>query len=144
MEGPRTVRVEVEIPTHLQDELDQLLVELMAGRRPRMEALSSDRRTVEQRASSALAKTVAHIEQHDGTGGARRLVKFIAGLYNGDDYPFDLTELRGLDVELQNACLDCLNYDRLGIDEVHTHLPGGDKQLHRWLERYSITPQTRP
>ena len=141
MNTRRTVRVEVEVPAHLQDELDQLLVELSAGRRPRMEALSSDRRTIEQRASSALAKIVTHIEAHDGTGGARRLVKFVAGLYNGDDYPFDLTELRGLDVELQNACLDYLNYDRLGIDEVHTHLPGGDKQLHRWLARYEITPR---
>lgn len=144
MKSQRTVRVEVEIPVHLQDEFDQLLIELMAGRRPRMEALSSDLRSLDQRASSALAKIVAHIEQHDGTGGARRLVKFVAGLYNGDDYPFDLTELRGLDVALQNACLDYLNYDRLGIDEVHTHLPGGDKQLHRWLERYGITPRQRP
>lgn len=141
MEDQRTVRVSVEVPAHLEDELNQLLVELMAGKRPCMEALSGDRRVIEQRASSALEKIVDHIERQDGTGVTRRLVRFAAGLYNGDDYPFDLTELRGLDVELQNACLDYLNYDRLAIDEVHAHLPGGAKQLQRWLERCRITPK---
>jgi hypothetical protein len=47
----------------------------------------------------------AAVKRPDG-GGARRLVKFLAGVYSGQDYPFDLTELRGLDTALANACLD--------------------------------------
>jgi hypothetical protein len=39
----------------------------------------------------------------------------------------------GIDTKLANACLDYLNFDRLGVDEVHAYLPGGAKQLHRWL-----------
>lgn len=139
----RTVRVEAEIPTARQDEFQQLLVEFLAGPLPRTKARIDDRRVLEQRATTALATIARHIEEHDGTGNARRLAWFIAGLYNGDDYPFDLTELRGLDDELANACLDYLNYDRLGISEVHNHLPGGDQQLHRWLERYGLTPKDR-
>ena len=83
------------------------------------------------------------IHSHPTTGGARRLVKFLACVYNGQDYPFDLTELRGLDTELANACLDYLNYDRLGIKEVHKHLINGEKDLHRWLEEYGIAPVSR-
>lgn len=64
-------------------------------------------------------------------------MRFFAGVYNGQDYPFDLTELRGLDTKLANACLDYLNYGRRGITEVHKHLANGDRDLHRWLEEYA-------
>jgi hypothetical protein len=43
------------------------------------------------------------INDHPTTGQARRLVRFLAGLYNGQDYPFDLSELRGLDTKLASA-----------------------------------------
>jgi hypothetical protein len=70
-------------------------------------------------------------------------VKFLAGVHNGQDYPFDLRELRGLDTNRANACVDYLNYDRLGIKEVHKHLANGDRDLHRWLEEYGIEAATR-
>ena len=50
--------------------------------------------------------------------------------YNGAEYPFALTELRGLESELAPACLDYLNYDRLGKTEVHNHLANGERDLH--------------
>ena len=43
-----------------------------------------------------------------------------------------------------NACLDYLNYDRLGIAEVHKNLANGERDLHRWLEDYHIEPDSRP
>jgi len=72
-----------------------------------------------------------------------RLVRFLAGLYNGSDYPFDLTDLRALDTRLANACLDYLNYDRLGKAEVHKHLQGGDRQLNQWIEDVGLEPALR-
>ena len=45
-----------------------------------------------------------------------------------------------LDTPLANACLDYLSYERLGITEVHEHLPGGEKALHRWRADYGLTP----
>jgi hypothetical protein len=54
-------------------------------------------------------------------------------VYNGHDYPFDLNDLRAaLGTRLAKACLDYLNYDRLGIKEVRRHLSGGDRELHDW------------
>ena len=52
------------------------------------------------------------------------LVRFLAALYNGDDYSFDLTELRGLDTKLTNACLDYLNYDRWASASCTITSPG--------------------
>ena len=48
-----------------------------------------------------------------------------------------------IDTELANACLDYLNYDRLGKREVHHHLSGGDRELHQWLKDYGIEPALR-
>lgn len=111
---PKTVRVEAEIPVSQRDEFERAVV--------------------------ALQVIETAIKSHPTTGGARRLVEFLAGVYNGQDYPFDLTELRGLDRTLADACLDYLNYDRLGIKEVHRHLSNGDTDLHHWLEEYRIVP----
>ena len=57
------------------------------------------------------------------------MVRFLAGVYNGTEFSFDLTDLRSLDTELANACIDYLNFDRLGKAEVHTHLPDGGRQM---------------
>jgi hypothetical protein len=61
------------------------------------------------------------------------------GLYNGYDYPFDLSDLRPLGTKLANACLDYLNYDRLGICDVDKHLEGGGRELEGWLRDYGKT-----
>jgi hypothetical protein len=135
----KTIHVEADIPISQRDEFDQAMMEIVAGERPRMDALDRDLAGIKTRAMAGLQTIEKAINGHPTTGGARRLVRFLAGLYNGQDYPFDLTELRGLDTMLANACLDYLNYDRLGIAEVHKHLANGARDLHRWLEEYRIT-----
>jgi len=139
----KTVHVEADIPISQRDEFDRAMIEIVAGERARMDALDQDLAAIKSRAVEGLQAIEKAINDHPTTGGARRLVKFLAGVYNGQDYPFDLTELRGLDTALANACLDYLNYDRLGIKEVHKHLANGDRDLHRWLEEYGVKPATQ-
>ncbi len=133
----KKIPVEVDIPASRLDEFDRAITALAAGERPRMDTLARDEGEIVRRARAALAR----IEAYPGTGQARRLVKCLAGLYNGEDYPVDLAELRALDTELANACLDYLNYDRLGKREVHKHLENGDRDLHRWFKRYDLLPR---
>ena len=137
----KRIPVEVDIPASPLDEFDRAITALVAGERPRMDTLARDEGEIVSRAMAALQLIEAAIEAHPGTGQARRLVKFLAGVYNGEDYPFDLGELRALDTELANACLDYLNYDRLGKREVHKHLENGDRDLHRWFKRYDLLPR---
>lgn len=59
------------------------------------------------------------------TGQSRVIGRFLLGLWNGQAYPFDLTELRGLDSELYADCLAVLQLDRLGEREVHEYVKGG-------------------
>jgi hypothetical protein len=136
----KTVHVEADIPISQRDEFERAMIDIVAGGRPRMDALDRDLAAIKTRAMAGLQTIEAAINAHPTTGGARRLVRFLAGLYNGQDYPFDLSELRGLDTLLASACLDYLNYDRLGISEVHEHLAHGERDLHCWLEEYDIQP----
>lgn len=135
---PRTVRVEAEIPEEAIAEFELMMLELLAGKRDRALALERERATIQAQAVAALEIVAEAIRLNPGTGQARRLVRFLAGLYNGPEYPFDLLELRGLDTRLANACLDYLNYDRLGIRDLDRHLGDGGRELQGWIQTYGV------
>lgn len=61
-----------------------------------------------------------------GTGQSAVVGRFLLGLYNGHDYPFVLTSLRGLDTALFDDCLAVLQLDFSPEQEVHTYFPNGD------------------
>lgn len=52
-------------------------------------------------------------------GGANVAAKFLLGLYNGERFPFDLTELRRLDLDTFNDVLRVLRMDFTPYKEVH-------------------------
>ena len=125
-------------------ELEAAWHKITAGKAmPHMAVLEESTDAIMERARLALTTIETAIREHPTTGQAGRLVRFLAGVYNGSDFPFDLTDLRALDTELANACLDYLNYDRLGKREVHHHLAGGDRELQQWLKDYRIEPALR-
>ena len=69
------------------------------------------------------------------------MTRFLTGMYHGGNYPLDLTDLRTLDADLANDCIDYFNYDRLGKVEVHTHLPGGGNEMNGLIEQQGIRRQ---
>lgn len=137
---PKRIELTMTVSTEAQArELDAAWREILTGEKlPRTEALEHDVEAIMERARTALEILETAIRRNPTTGQARRLVHFLAGVYNGYDYPFDLTDLRALDTELANACLDYLNYDRLNRREVHHHLDGGDRELNGWIGDYGI------
>ena len=141
MNAGKRIQVILDVATPSQAaELNAAWQEIVAGKRTRLNTAAEDTNEIMERARTALTRIVKTVEQHPGTGQARRLVRFLAGVYNGSDYPFDLTDLRALDAELAIACIDYLNYDRLAKAEVHTHLPGGGKQMQTILHDAGIQP----
>jgi len=72
----------------------------------------------------------------DDTGQSRVIGRFLLGLWNGRAYPFDLTELRGLDSELYADCLAVLQLDRLCEREVHEYIKGGWAVWDQLRNRY--------
>ena len=122
-------------------ELSAAWEEIVAGKRTRIGVAAEGTLEITERARFGLQRIVRAIEENPGAGQVGRLVKFLAGVYNGHEYRFDLTDLRALDTELANACIDYLNYDRLCKAEVHTHLPGGGRQMQEFIAQYGIRRQ---
>lgn len=142
---PKKIAVTLEVFNDVQArELNYAWEEIITGKKlAHTDALEHGVEAVMERARPALEIIETAIRQNPTTGQAGRLVRFLAALYNGYDYSFDLTELRTLDTELANACLDFLNYDRLGKREVHHHLSGGARDLSQWIKDYGIEPALR-
>ena len=146
MSAPMTPRkrIQMHFDVATDDQAAELTAayqEIVSGERTRIATAANDGIEVMERARTGLLRIVKAIEEHPGTGQARRLVRFLAGVYNGGEFPFDLTDLRALDVELANACIDYLNYDRLAKAEVHTHLPDGGRQMEWFIAQHGIRPQ---
>jgi len=93
---------------------------------------------VMHRALDALDAIATFIVRNPHNSQSRRLVKFVAGCYDGKGHPFNLTELRGLDTPLATACLEYLDYDRLAIREIHHFLPQKERTLLGWLKDYDL------
>lgn len=63
-------------------------------------------------------------------GQCRFVARFLLGLYNGQRFPFDLTDLRGLDQAIFNDCMAVLHMDaRLATREVHTYFEEGHRKF---------------
>jgi hypothetical protein len=61
----------------------------------------------------AFARLLKYAESGD-SGQQRRAALFIAATYNGRVHPFDLFELRAVDVDISDAMLSCLDALRWG------------------------------
>jgi hypothetical protein len=142
--APRKRILQLEVLTEAQAaELETTWQQILTGQRTQLTTAAENLNEIMERARTGLQTIVRAIEKHPGTGQTGRLVRFLAGVYNGSDFPFDLTDLRALDTELANACIDYLNYDRLAKAEVHTHLPHGGLQMQRLISDHGLHPQPR-
>jgi hypothetical protein len=123
-------------------ELNDAWREIVTGKSlARAAVVEHDRTEIMERARVALATIEGAIRNNPTSGQAGRLIRFLAGLYNGNQFPFDLTDLRALDTDLSNACLDYLSYDRLGHVEVHKHLERGEREFHEWMRAAGLLAQ---
>ncbi|MEI1260090.1 hypothetical protein VUS13_08335 [Pseudomonas aeruginosa] len=83
----------------------------------------------------ALQRLVPVAQRDSGQSGV--IGRFLLGLYNGQSFPFDLTELRRLDQGLFDDCLAVLRLDNTPEQEVHTYLPNGDAIWSEFRERWA-------
>ncbi|SFL31518.1 hypothetical protein [Pseudomonas sp. NFACC46-3] len=72
----------------------------------------------------ALHRLMPVAQGHSGQSGV--IGRFLLGLYNGQDYPFDMTELRRLDAALFDDCITVLRLDNTTEREVHRYFENGD------------------
>jgi hypothetical protein len=89
----------------------------------------------------ALKRLIA-IAQRD-TGQSDVVARFLLGCYNGQDFPFDVTELRRLDIEVHDDCMAVLKMDYAPQREVHDLIEQGPQIFkalaHHWAPHIAQT-----
>ncbi|WP_247394642.1 hypothetical protein [Ralstonia pseudosolanacearum] len=141
---PATQEITVKVPKHLVPAFLQTTDEFFAQ--------AHDQQTPGQRAAEiraqdqdagldSLMALLAVAERDSGQSGV--VARFLASLYNGADYPFDLTDLRRLDADLFEHCLAVLRLDQRAVD-VHGYVPDGEARWQRLLTTWGLHKQTPP
>lgn len=72
------------------------------------------------------------------SGQCRTVAKFLLGLYNGDRFPFDLTDFRSLDTEIFQDCLQVLVMDQNPEREVHDVLGVPGNEFERLAQEWRV------
>jgi hypothetical protein len=132
-----TRRYVLQVPAAAVPIAQACLEDLMSGRYRAEVAATQDAVIA---GVAALHRLLDRVKQHWHTGQARRIVNFLAGLYNGTDFPFDLTELRGVDRDIAADALAVLRLDTLGQREVHRYVENGDAIWRDLIEDYGLKP----
>ncbi len=88
-------------------------------------------------AAQAFARLLELAEQSD-TGQAARVARFIAATFDGQRFPFDLFELRALDVALSDDMLVCIDALRWGKADLHKLVPNGEQRVGALLKTWGL------
>lgn len=99
-------------------------------------ALRQERAELEDTGIAALRR-LYKVAQGD-SGQCRHVAAFLAGCYNGDRFPFDLTRLRALDRILWDDCMAVLAMDRQPAREVHKYFDDGGRKWEAMIERWQL------
>ena len=94
-------------------------------------------RQATQAGAQAFARLLALAEERD-SGQIPRIARFLAAAYNGQAFPFDLFELRAVDVAIGDDMLCCLDALRWGRADLHTLIPDGDARVRAVIERWGL------
>jgi hypothetical protein len=104
-------------------------------------AVVTDEPSTEQRRLAGLAalQRLWVVAQRD-TGQSGVIARFLLGLYNGNRFPFDLTDLRRLDTALFLDCMAVLQCDAAHVfeQEVHLFFPNGGQRFERLAEDWGM------
>jgi hypothetical protein len=81
---------------------------------------------------------VVEVAERYDSGQARRVAGFLASTFNGDAYPFDLFELRALDVALADDALACIDALRWGKADLYKLIPDGERRMAAVLTSWGL------
>ncbi|EHP44228.1 hypothetical protein OR16_04602 [Cupriavidus basilensis OR16] len=139
---PKTQPITHHVPEHLVEAFLQAADEFFAqarGGRTAGQGAAEVRAQDRDRGLDSLAHLVEVAEGDTGQAGI--VARFLAGLYNGTNFPFDLTELRGLDADLFEHCLAVLRLDNRPKVEVHRYFTDGDELWQCMIARWNLDQQ---
>lgn len=71
---------------------------------------------------------------HQDTGQSYVVRKFLLGCYDGQRFPFNLTDFRSLDLSIFQDCQAVLAMDWSPAKEVHSYVEDGSRVFEAWAK----------
>lgn len=137
--APKTVRLHIEVPQDRLDAFHRLYCEFNGGETSQDQAIRQ--RATDRNQGIASLRELVRIAQ-GSSGQCRYIARFLAGLYNGPRFPFDLTDLRPIDDELFEHAMAVLRMDHAPEQEVHQYfVDGGALWEERIIKEWSLDRQ---
>jgi len=87
--------------------------------------------------SAAYARLLKTAE-NGNSGQTSRLVRFLAGVYNGGAFPFDLYDLRTFDLEISDDMLLVLDMLRWAKIDPHSTVDRGGRRVEALIDRWGL------
>jgi hypothetical protein len=142
---PKMLEITSHVPEHLAEAFTQAMDEFFAQARG---GKTTGQRAAEIRAQDRDAglDSLAHLLRiaESDTGQSAVVARFLAGLYNGNRYRFDLTDLRALDDDLFEHCLAVLRLDHRPAVEVHSYFPDGGERWQKMIADWNLDNRPSP
>jgi hypothetical protein len=88
----------------------------------------------QSRAAQAYGRLMT-LAETGNSGQTRRVVGFLASTYNGEVFPFDLFELRAVDIAISDDMLACLDALRWAKADLYKLVPDGDRRVRTVIAR---------
>jgi hypothetical protein len=136
-EPERSQAITFQVPRHLVDAFieatNQFFAQAHEGTTPAQRA--AEVRAGDRDAALDSLALLFHLTEDD-SGQAAVIARFLASLYNGKDFPFDMTELRDLDEDLLEHCLAVLRLDSRHSIEIHRYFPDGEARWQAMVRRW--------
>lgn len=138
---PQVLKITVDVPVEKQTEFNRLWAQILCDEdapiNQQIRAEDAKREDVMEQGKAALFR-LYEVAQGD-TGQCRTIVRFLAGLYNGSAYPFDLTDLRTIDHALFEDSMAVLRMDaRHCAQEVHNYFDNGDSRWQKMISDWHL------
>ena len=73
------------------------------------------------------------------TGQSQVIARFLLNLYNGNRFPFDMTDFRRLDHNLFVDCMTVLHMDYMPAQEVHQYFERGGQIWEQMVADWGFT-----
>lgn len=97
-----------------------------------------DRGVAAQAKAAQAYGRLLHLAETRDSGQIRYIARFLASTYNGTAFPWNPFELRGLDVEIGDDMLACLDALRWAKTDLHRLVPEGEKRVEAVIELWGL------
>lgn len=144
---PGTLTIATTVPAPLAEAFLQAVDDFFAQARaqPTVDLGTAETPARERDAGPAALLALLAVAEGD-SAQAVAVARFLASLYDGRAYPFDLAELRGLDAGLFAHALAVLRLAYPSAVTVHRYVPDGQARWQRMIKAWCLdrTPSWAP